>query len=169
MTIERKIARFFKLDHATWMRHANPWSVATRFTVLPILLVAIWSVQLLHWWASLPIALALLWMYINPRIFSAPQSTKNWASKSVLGERVYLNRDRVAIPEHHKSWVPKIANAVAFFGLIYAFWGLYADNLTAIIIGIVFTYLGKVWYLDRMVWLFEDMKSQHEEYASWEY
>ena len=28
---------------------------------------------------------------------------------------------------------------------------------------------GKLWYLDRMVLLFEDMKAQNPEIAGWEY
>jgi hypothetical protein len=28
---------------------------------------------------------------------------------------------------------------------------------------------GKLWYLDRMVLLFEEMKTQDPEYARWEY
>ncbi len=40
MTIERTIAQLFNLDDVTWLRHANPWSVILRFTVLPILIIA---------------------------------------------------------------------------------------------------------------------------------
>jgi len=28
-------------------------------------------------------------------------------------------------------------------------------------------YMGKLWYLDRMVWLWQDMKNATEEYLSW--
>ena len=38
MTFEARIARLFAMDEATWARHANPWSVWTRFTALPLLL-----------------------------------------------------------------------------------------------------------------------------------
>ena len=34
MTLERKIASAFRMDDETWKRHANPWSVWTRNTVL---------------------------------------------------------------------------------------------------------------------------------------
>lgn len=43
MTIERKIASFFRLNDETWKRHANPWSVISRNTVLPLLIIAFWS------------------------------------------------------------------------------------------------------------------------------
>ena len=29
--------------------------------------------------------------------------------------------------------------------------------------------LGKLWFLDRMVWLYQDMKDSDQEYASWLY
>ena len=45
--------------------------------------------------------------------------------------------------------------------IYYAVWGA--------IFGIALTYLGKSWYLDRMVWLYEDMKSESEAYSKWEY
>ncbi|MDP3563176.1 MAG: hypothetical protein Q8R70_01660, partial [Methanoregula sp.] len=92
MTIERKIARAFALDDESWLRHANPWSVALRNTVLPLLIITFWSRLWLGWWALVPVALALFWMWLNPRTFPAPQSLSHWASKAVLGERVWLNR-----------------------------------------------------------------------------
>lgn len=33
-----RVARLFGLRGESWMRHANPWSVWTRFSVLPLLL-----------------------------------------------------------------------------------------------------------------------------------
>ena len=38
MTLERKIAAAFNINEITWMRHANPWSVWTRNTALPLLI-----------------------------------------------------------------------------------------------------------------------------------
>lgn len=32
-----------------------------------------------------------------------------------------------------------------------------------------FVYAGKVWFLDRMVWLYEDMKEVTPEYSGWLY
>jgi hypothetical protein len=33
----------------------------------------------------------------------------------------------------------------------------------------ILIYAGKMWFLDRMVWLFENMKEKHKEYSNWEY
>jgi len=43
MTLERKIAGLFKLTDENWMKHANPWSVWTRYSVLPLIVLAFWS------------------------------------------------------------------------------------------------------------------------------
>lgn len=51
MTFERTIARPFGMDDATWLRHAHPWSVILRFTVLPLLILAFWNRLWLGWLA----------------------------------------------------------------------------------------------------------------------
>jgi|GEM_PF-3630839 len=33
--------------------------------------------------------------------------------------------------------------------------------------GAVTIYLGKLWFVDRMVWLYHDMKDANQEYSSW--
>jgi hypothetical protein len=40
MPIERFAARLMAMDDRAWARHANPWSVWTRFATLPFLLLA---------------------------------------------------------------------------------------------------------------------------------
>ncbi len=84
------------MSDETRERHANPWSVWTRYGALPILIAAIWSHVWVEWWSLIPILMTVLWIWLNPRVFPRPISTKNWASKAVLGERVWLNR--IALP-----------------------------------------------------------------------
>ena len=67
MTLEARIARLFAMDEETWARHANPWSVYSRFTALPFLLLALWSHAWFGWGMLLPLALALAWIWFNPR------------------------------------------------------------------------------------------------------
>jgi hypothetical protein len=165
--MERKLAELFKLTDENWLKHANPWSVGTRYSVLPLIVAAFWSRVWLGWWCLIPAGFVLIWLFLNPVLFSKPQSTDNWASKSVLGERVYLNRDQIAIPRHHQA-LPPFLNAIAGLGMILAMWGSVALNGWLAILGITLAYLGKSWYLDRMVWLYEDMK-QIPEYQQWLY
>lgn len=167
MTLERKIARTFALDDETWLRHANPWSVILRNTVLPVLVLAFWSRFWLDWWAVIPVTGALLWTWLNPRIFPAPASLDNWASQAVLGERVWLNRDIVPVPEHHRT-VPNILSVVAGIGMLFVLFGVLVFDPWPTVFGMALVYCGKLWFLDRMVWLWEDMKDANPEYRSWE-
>jgi hypothetical protein len=166
MTFERKIAKAFALDDVTWLRHANPWSVLLRNTVLPVLVIAFWSRLWLGWWAVALIALGFLWTWFNPRIFPAPVSLDNWASKAVLGERVWLNRDAVPVPERHRT-APNILSGISGIGMLFVFWGVFAFDLWPTLFGLALVYAGKLWFLDRMAWLWEDMKDATEEYQRW--
>lgn len=168
MTFDRKIANLFRMDDATWARHANPWSVFTRATVLPLLVIAVWSRVWLGLWSLVPIAAVLLWNWYNPRLFAKPRSTHNWASQSVLGERVWINRDRVPIPPHHRRF-PILLNAIAFVGFLFVMGGLILLAVWPTLLGLVLTYAGKFWFLDRMVWLYQDMQHANAEYRSWLY
>ncbi len=71
-TLESKIANLFSMSDETWERHANPWSVWTRFTILPLIVAAVWSRVWLGSWAWAPIALTILWTWYNPRLFRKP-------------------------------------------------------------------------------------------------
>lgn len=167
MTLERSIARAFALDDAAWRRHANPWSVALRNTVLPLLVLAFFSRLWLGWWALVPVVLALLWTWLNPRIFPEPVTFDHWASKAVFGERVWLNRDAVPVPARHRI-VPNILSVVSGIGMLAVLWGVLVFGLWPILFGMALVYCGKLWFLDRMVWLWEDMKDSAEEYRSWQ-
>ncbi|MDO3383764.1 DUF6653 family protein [Gilvimarinus algae] len=169
MTLERKVAKLFRLTDETWMKHANPWSVYTRYSVLPFIVLAFWSRVWIGWWCLVPGLVAILWMFFNPVLFSKPKSTKNWASKSVLGERVYLNRDNVRIPDIHITPLYTILNIISSVGMLLSIWAIVYYSIWGAILGVALAYLGKSWYLDRMVWLYESMKSENEDYKKWEY
>jgi hypothetical protein len=169
ITSERRVARLFGLEGENWMRHANPLSVWTRFSVLSLLAISVWSREWIGWYCLIPIALSLIWMMVNPLLFPEPKSTKNWASKGVFGERVWAERNAVEIPKQFKSHIPNVANAFSSIGIILLAYGLIELNVLAAVAGILITHGGKLWYLDRMVLLFEDMKSRRAEYANWEY
>lgn len=169
MTIERKIANLFNLTDENWMKHANPWSVYTRYSVLPVIVIAFWSRLWIGWWCLIPGLLSLLWMFFNPIFFKKPKSTRNWASRSVLGERVYLNRGKIDIPAHHKTSLIRLLNSISSIGMILAIWAIVYYSVWGAILGVALAYLGKSWFLDRMVWLYEDMKTEDEVYKSWDY
>lgn len=162
------IATLFRMDDDTWQGHANPWCFGTRLTVIPLLFLAIWSRVWLGQWSLILIIAALLWSWLNARIFSAPPSTNNWVSKGVLGERVWINRQQVPIPHHHRV-LPHFLTGLSACGLGLSIWGLWQLDLTLTLLGLLLIYVGKIWFFDRMVWLYEDMKHATPEYASWLY
>jgi hypothetical protein len=104
LSSERRLARVFGLDGDSWMRHANPVSVWTRFAVLPMLAVAVWSRDWIGWWSVALVVLSLVFMMINPMLFREPGSTRNWASKAVLSERIWVDRNDVDVPATYRAW-----------------------------------------------------------------
>lgn len=169
-TSEKRVAKAFGLQGDKWMRHANPTSVWTRFAILPVLAVAIWSYDWIGWWSLVPTGLVLSFLMINPLLFREPSSTRNWASKAVFGERIWADRNDIDIPPQFRaSKGPSVATAFQFVGVIALGYGLIRLDVIAVVTGLLLTQLAKSWYLDRMVLLFDDMKARDAEIASWEY
>lgn len=166
---EQRIARLFGLQGDKWLRHANALSVWTRFSVLSIIALAIWSRDWIGWWSLIPLVLALTWMMVNPLLFPPPASTRNWASRSVLGERVWSERNGVDIPEEFRSSAPtNVANALAAVGLLILAYGLVRLDVATTVAGILVTNVGKLWYLDRMALLFAAVRHR-PEFAEWDF
>jgi hypothetical protein len=169
-TGDRKIAKAFGLEGDGWMKHANPASVWTRFSALSLFALAIWSRDWIGVWCLIPVALAVVWLFVNPLFFKAPKSTRNWASRSVLGERIWVDRDKIELPEQFRSRASSlVANAYSTIGLGFLAFGLIDLNVLATVAGLLITHGGKAWYLDRISLLFADMKDRSPEYAAWDY
>lgn len=160
------IAKAFAMTDTVWERHANPWSCWTRVPILPLLCLAVWARIWIGWWCLAPIGALTLWTWVNPRAFPPPASTRGWASRSVMGERVWLARAEIPIPHHHAVWAMLLAVLPAL-GLPPLIWGLATLDLAWLLLGLVLTMGPKMWFLDRMVWLYDDMAKTHPEYAAW--
>lgn len=155
MDIFKGAERLMSMDDAIWLRHANPWSVWTRMlTALPLLVLAIWSRVWLGAWALVPVMLALLWIWINPRAFPPPQRLDSWASRGVLGERIFLSH-RGEIAAHHRR-IAGVLSALSLPGAVIMIWGLYALWWEGAVFGMILTALPKIWFVDRMVWIYDD-------------
>lgn len=79
-----------------WRRHANRWSVYTRFAAIPAAIAAGWSRVWLDWWAVVPIGSVVLWLIVNPFIFKPIDTPAHWIEKGILGERLWLGRSEAA-------------------------------------------------------------------------
>ena len=163
------ITRLFGLRGETWMRHANPVSVWTRFAVLPLLVISIWSRVWIGWLCLVPLVVSLVWMMVNPLFFKPPRSTNNWASKGVLGERIFTEADRGTLPVPFRSRIPAVAQAYQGVGAIPLVYGLIVLDPIVAVTGMLIVQGGKLWLIDRMVLLFEAAKLENPEYAKWEY
>lgn len=167
MNIEKTLANAFRMDEEVWQRHANPWSVWTRAATLPVLLLAVAS----HVWLGASGGLAatgvvLVWLWVNPRLFPPPVHTDQWASKGTFGERIWIERGQVVLPPRHRL-VPKVLAVVAGVGFVVGVGGALAGQGGPAIAGGLVAVLAKLWFVDRMVWLYEDMKDTNPVYRAW--
>jgi hypothetical protein len=161
------LASAFQMDQGTWERHANPWSVWTRIASWPLVMLALWSIHWIGWWALVPLGLLAVWLWLNPRVFPPPPTTRSWAARAVMGERVYLLRATLhPVPVYHANAATllSIGSAVGALAMLA---GLIAAEPGVFVAGGIATMLCKLWFADRMVWLFDDMAREVEEYRAW--
>ena len=156
------------LSERTWMRHANPWSVWTRYAAFPLLVLAVWSYHWIGWWSLIPVAVVVFFLYVNPKLFPPPRSTRNWASMAVLGERVWLAEDRRFLPQQfpHVFYPLAAASIVNVFALV---WGIVSSDVVLTAVSTINVLVAKSWFNDRMVWLFSERCNATPEYKSWLY
>jgi len=152
-------ASLMGMDEDTWMRYANPASGWSRILTFPFTVASLFSRKWLGWWFMVPVMLVGLWTWLNPRIFHRASSTKNWASKAVLGEKIFITRrkNNESLPSHHVM-AGNITTAIASLGGMFLIYGVIVLHIWPTLLGAAVSFLGKMWFVDRMVWLFEDMK-----------
>ena len=151
------VCRFMSVSDATWDRHTNPWSGWSRLAIPALFALAVWSRAWIGWWSLLCVLAVVGWTWWNPRAFPPPTSVANWMSRAVLGERVWRDRGHRDIPEHHIA-VPELIILVSSLGVLPLAWGLWQYDVWAVIAGLVLITGGKLWFLDRMVWLRRDTR-----------
>jgi len=145
------------LNDFVWHRHANPWSVWTRFAAIPAMLLAVWSRVWLEWWALVPIAVVVIWLVINPVIFRPVHQPTAWVSKAVYGERLWLTgRDRV--PAAYRA-VIRWMIAAALAGFCFIAWGLWRLEVWPTIYGATLVIFAQLWRIDRMSLLYEEVQA----------
>ncbi|MFT5798939.1 MAG: hypothetical protein ACI84R_003008 [Candidatus Azotimanducaceae bacterium] len=155
MYIARLSERLMGMKNEVWLRHANPWSVWIRvLTPLPLLALAIWSRTWIDGWAWAAVSLVLVWIWINPRAFPQPKTFDSWSAQCVMGERVWL-RHRENVSAHHNR-VAKTLAVCSGLGVLPFAYGLWVFDLGFTCLGIVAISGGKMWFVDRMVWIWRD-------------
>lgn len=155
MDIYRGAARLMAMDDAAWLRHASNWSVWSRVvTPLPLIALAVWSRVWLGWWALVPLILVAGWLWLNPRIFAPPPDLSGWAARGVMGERVFLHRRDSVAAQHQRA--ARALALVSALGLVPYAWGLWVYDFWAVACGTALIAGGKLWFVDRMAWVWAD-------------
>jgi uncharacterized protein DUF6653 len=149
------VAGAFRMTDEAWFSHANPWSVYTRFAAIPPLVLAIWSRAWFGWWCLLPLAVVVVWLWLNPRVFAPVRTPVRWASKGIHGEMVWA-RHPADVPAAHRAALRLIAvPGIAGIGLTG--WGLVALEVWPTVVGVVLVVLAQLWRIDRLVWMYDDL------------
>jgi hypothetical protein len=164
MTFEERLSKLFGLNDKTWLNHATAESVISRGLIPPMITIAALSrIWIGTWWLAL-LGLIIIWTFLNTRIFPKAKSYDNWYARGAFGERVYAARKKVPIPAHHESFAKKLKVLNAVHSIIWIY-GLVILNYELAITGTLLQLTAKFWFIDRMVWLYNDMH-EHPEYSN---
>ncbi|MGH1373281.1 MAG: DUF6653 family protein [Cellvibrionaceae bacterium] len=158
--------KLMSMDEKTWHKHSNPWSVYSRFTTLPLISLAFWSREWIGSYHFILVAASLFWVWLNPRLFNAPITTNNWASMGTFGERIYLNKNSENIAPHHLRACHAL-QVLSAMGIPFFAYGLYQLDIWILLLGNLWIMAFKAWFVDRMVWLYLDLKDSNSTYQSW--
>jgi len=150
------------LTNIIWHKYTNPWSIWVRFFILPMLIISMWSRVWIGQWSLILVLITLAWIWFNPRL-SPSKKTKNlWAIQAILGERLWLNRHKNYIPQHH-FFVITALQIIVIVSFVTCLAGIIILSPWITFFGLSMTYVGMCWFLDRMVWLYNDDKLQKEK------
>jgi hypothetical protein len=156
MAAVSKIVGAFRMTDDAWKRHANPWSVWTRFAAIPLAIVAIWSRVWLGWWCLVPVALVLVWLWLNTRVFAPVETPTTWVAKGIYGEKLWLlERDRV--PAGYRA-VLRMLIGVAVAGFVMLALGLITLAVWPTVFGASMIALSQLWRIDRFGLLFDETR-----------
>jgi len=154
------------MDDRVWHRHANRWSVYTRIATGFIVFWAFWSYVWLGWWALVPIAVLMAWLWVNPRLFAPPKNIDHWTAKGVYGERVWLERKKTLLPAGF-AFVANLTSGFAGLGSLLFVYGLIVQDFWAGFMGWHFALVCKLWFIDRMIWLWDVTPDKNDRLIRW--
>ncbi|WP_156755579.1 DUF6653 family protein [Actinokineospora pegani] len=152
MGAKNTVAWAFGMDDEAWRRHANPWSVWTRFAAVPLMPAAIWSRTWIGWWSLLPIAAVVVWLFVNPTVFR-PVEPRGWAARGIHGERAWV-RDASLVPPDHRA-VLRLLVVLGLAGFALVTWGLVRLDVWPTVFGATLVIVAQLWRIDRFGWLWE--------------
>jgi hypothetical protein len=149
-----RFANAFRMSDRAWKRHANPWSVWTRFAAIPLMVLAIWARAWLGWWCLVPIAAVIVWLWLNPHVFRAVEAPTSWTAKGIHGERLWLT-ERARVPAEYRP-VLRLFVVIAGAGFAILAYGLIRLEIWPTVFGASLIVLGQLWRIDRLGLLYEE-------------
>lgn len=155
MDYQTRLSRAFRLSDDTWRRHANPWSVWTRFAAIPAMILAVWSRAWIGWWAVGPVAAVVVWLAVNPIIFKPVQSPHSWAAKGIYGEKLWLHEGSKVPPSYRT--VLRWLIATGGVGFVFLAGGLWSLNIWSTLYGATLLILAQLGRIDRMGLLYQEV------------
>ena len=150
------VAAAFRMSDEAWKRHANPWSVWTRFAAIPLMILAIWSRVWLGWWCLAPVEAVVVWLWLNPHVFHPVETPTSWAAKGIYGEKIWL-KERGRVPADLRA-VLRLLAVVAAVGFANLAVGLITLMVWPTVFGASLIVLGQLWRIDRLGLFFEDQR-----------
>lgn len=117
-----------------------------------------WSRAWIGWWSLIPVASCLIWTLVNPRVFPPPRTLDHWASRSVMGETRWARRKSAPLRPRHRT-APVVLSVLSAAGLPFLIWGLVVLDPWMTLFGLAVQMAGKLWFLDRMALLYDDVSS----------
>ncbi|MET9565857.1 DUF6653 family protein [Streptomyces tauricus] len=149
-----RFAATFRMTDEAWRRHANPWSVWTRFAALPALALAVWSRDWIGAWSLVPVTLVGAWLWANVRVFAPVTAPpRQWTARGIYGERIWL-QERTRLPEHHR----RVLRLLALLGPVgggFLMWGLVVLDLWPVVLGCTVVVLAQLWRIDHFGWVYD--------------
>lgn len=158
MSLLTNVANAFRMTDEVWRRHANPWSVWTRFAAIPLMILAIWSRVWLGWWCLAPVGAVLVWLWINPRAFPAVDNPTSWAARGIYGERLWLEKHGHVPPRYRAVF--RLVAVVATLGFALLVVGLATLAIWPTLVGATCIVLGQLWRIDRLGKFFDEHQQQ---------
>lgn len=147
----RALAQLMAMDETTWRRHANPWSVWSRFAIVPFVALAVWSRIWLGWGALAPIAAVAAFTFLNPRLFPPPRTLDGWPQRAVTGERIYL-AGKAPARERRTGTVLNVLAGLSLLPFGLGLWRFDAGLTCAGMAGVIGF---KLWFVRRMARLYD--------------
>ncbi|MGW4425204.1 DUF6653 family protein [Streptosporangium sp. NPDC004631] len=150
------VADTFRMTDEAWKRHANPWSVYTRFAAIPAMILAIWSRTWIGWWSLLPVAAVIVWLWLNPHVFPPIETPRGWAARGIYGEKLWLLKPD-QVPQGHRG-ILRLLIPLGVAGFALLVWGLIALLVWPTVFGMTLVVLAQLWRIDRLGLLYEERR-----------